>query len=63
MANISFLSTAQTVTERSEVVREIISQGQTQFSHKTRPATFSVMQFIQTRKGSVTIVMSINKTS
>lgn len=63
MANIRSLSTMQAVTERSEVVPEIVSQGQTLFSQKTCPAAYFVMQFIQIRKGSVTIVTSINKTS
>jgi len=46
MVYIHFISTMQTVTERSEIVPESVPQGQTLSAHKTSPATYSVTQFL-----------------
>lgn len=50
MVYIHLLSTMQTVIEKSEIVPENVSQGQTMSAHKTCPATYSVMQFIEIKK-------------
>lgn len=57
MVYLHLLSTMQTVIEKGEIVPENVSQGQTMSAHKTCPATYSVMQFIEIKKKKEVIIL------